>query len=76
MSLGLPGEVIRISGATAVIDCWGTTRDVRLDPFAEVRVGDFAMAMGNPFVLAEDQRPTVTLGLVSGIERYQPGAGF
>ncbi len=40
-----------------------------------VRVGDFAMAMGNPFVLAEDQRPTVTLGLVSGIERYQPGAG-
>ena len=40
MSLGLPGVVIGISGATAVIDCWGTTRDVRLDPFAEVRVGD------------------------------------
>jgi serine protease Do len=40
-----------------------------------VRVGDFAMAMGNPFILAEDQRPTVTLGMVSGIERYQPGAG-
>lgn len=40
-----------------------------------VRVGDFAMAMGNPFVLAEDMRPTVTLGMVSGIERYQPGAG-
>jgi S1-C subfamily serine protease len=40
-----------------------------------VRVGDFAMAMGNPFVLAEDQRPTVTLGIVSGVERYQPGAG-
>jgi S1-C subfamily serine protease len=40
-----------------------------------VRVGDFAMAMGNPFVLAEDQRPTVTLGIISGIERYQAGAG-
>ncbi|HTN74399.1 MAG TPA: trypsin-like peptidase domain-containing protein, partial [Pirellulaceae bacterium] len=40
-----------------------------------VRVGDFSMAMGNPFVLAEDQRPTVTLGIVSGIERYQEGAG-
>ena len=40
-----------------------------------VRVGDFAMAMGNPFVLAEDQKPTVTLGIVSGIKRYQPGAG-
>jgi len=40
-----------------------------------VRVGDFAMAMGNPFVLADDQKPTVTLGVVSGINRYQPGTG-
>jgi S1-C subfamily serine protease len=40
-----------------------------------VRVGDFAMAMGNPFVLAEDQRPTVTLGIVSGIQRFQEGSG-
>ncbi|MEC9092438.1 MAG: trypsin-like peptidase domain-containing protein, partial [Planctomycetota bacterium] len=41
----------------------------------EVQVGDWAIAMGNPFVLTEDQKPTVTLGIVSGIERYQPGAG-
>ena len=33
------------------------------------------MAMGNPFILAEDQTPTVTLGLVSGVKRYQEGAG-
>jgi S1-C subfamily serine protease len=41
-----------------------------------VRVGDWAMAVGNPFVLAEDQRPTVTLGIVSGVHRYQPGDGL
>lgn len=41
-----------------------------------VRVGDWAMAMGNPFVLAEDQRPTVTLGIVSGVHRYQAGSGM
>jgi len=40
-----------------------------------VRVGDWAMAMGNPFNLAEDQKPTVTLGIVSGLERFQPGQG-
>lgn len=40
-----------------------------------VRVGDWALAMGNPFILTEDQKPTVTLGIVSGIKRYQPGAG-
>ena len=40
-----------------------------------VRVGDFAMAMGNPFLLAEDQTPTVTLGIVSGVQRYQYGSG-
>jgi serine protease Do len=42
----------------------------------QVRVGDWAMAMGNPFVLAEDQHPTVTLGIVSGVKRYQPGDGL
>ena len=41
----------------------------------KVKVGDWAIAMGNPFVLTEDQKPTVTLGIVSGVERYQPGAG-
>ncbi len=41
----------------------------------KVRVGDWVLAMGNPFVLTEDQRPTVTLGIVSGVKRYQPGAG-
>lgn len=41
----------------------------------EVQVGDWVMAMGNPFVLTEDQKPTVTLGIVSGVKRYQPGAG-
>ncbi len=40
-----------------------------------VRVGDWAMAMGNPFVLADDLRPTVTLGIVSAIQRFQPGEG-
>jgi S1-C subfamily serine protease len=38
-----------------------------------VRMGDFTLAMGNPFILAEDQRPTVTLGVVSGVKRYQHG---
>ena len=41
-----------------------------------VKVGDWAMAMGNPFVLAEDQRPTVTLGIVSGVKRFQEGSGM
>lgn len=41
-----------------------------------VRVGDWAFAAGNPFVLAEDQRPTVTLGIVSGVRRFQEGSGM
>ncbi len=41
----------------------------------DVHVGDWALAMGNPFILTEDQKPTVTLGIVSGVKRYQPGAG-
>ncbi|HZN36278.1 MAG TPA: trypsin-like peptidase domain-containing protein [Pirellulaceae bacterium] len=41
-----------------------------------VRVGDWAFAAGNPFTLAEDQRPTVTLGIVSGVKRFQEGSGL
>jgi serine protease Do len=47
----------------------------RIGNSERVKVGDWAFAMGNPFILAEDQTPTVTLGIVSGVERFQPGAG-
>ena len=44
-------------------------------PFAKlansdkVQVGDFSIAMGNPFMLATDFSPTVTVGLVSATQR-------
>ncbi|MHC4065104.1 MAG: S1C family serine protease [Planctomycetota bacterium] len=40
-----------------------------------VSVGDFVLAMGNPFVLSEDHTPTVTMGIVTGVHRYQWGRG-
>lgn len=41
----------------------------------EVKAGDWSFAMGNPFLLATDFRPTVTYGIVSGVHRYQYPAG-
>ncbi|MSR31580.1 MAG: trypsin-like serine protease [Gemmataceae bacterium] len=49
----------------------------KLFPFAplgdsdKVRTGDYALAMGNPFMLATDFTPTVSFGVVSGVRRYQ-----
>ena len=40
-----------------------------------VRVGDWAYAVGNPFLLATDLQPTVSYGIVSGVHRYQYPAG-
>ncbi|MGL4512733.1 MAG: S1C family serine protease, partial [Lacipirellulaceae bacterium] len=40
-----------------------------------VRVGDGAMVLGNPFLLADDFRPTLTCGVISGVGRYQEPAG-
>lgn len=40
----------------------------------KVKVGDWTYAMGNPFLLATDYRPTVTYGIVSGVHRYQEPA--
>jgi S1-C subfamily serine protease len=41
----------------------------------KVKAGDWSLAMGNPFLLATDFRPTVTFGLISGVHRYQYPAG-
>ncbi|MBW3539729.1 MAG: trypsin-like peptidase domain-containing protein [Planctomycetes bacterium] len=41
----------------------------------QLKPGDWAYAMGNPFLLATDFEPTVTYGIVSGVHRYQYPAG-
>ncbi len=64
-------------GDVAVIQMMGRD-DFPYSPLGDsdrVSVGDWALAMGNPFLLTEDQKPTVTLGIVSGVRRFQPGAG-
>jgi hydrogenase expression/formation protein HypC len=44
MGLGVPGEVISIHGTAAIIDCWGTQREVRIEAFVDVIVpGDFVI---------------------------------
>lgn len=41
----------------------------------QVQPGDWCFAVGNPFLLATDFQPTVTLGIVSGVHRYQYPSG-
>jgi S1-C subfamily serine protease len=40
-----------------------------------ITVGDGVFVMGNPFMLATDLQPTVTYGIVSGLQRYQYPSG-
>ncbi len=52
-------------------------RDWTFTPLGDsdaMRQGDYVYAMGNPFLLATDFTPTITFGVVSGINRYQPGS--
>jgi serine protease Do len=48
---------------------------VKLGDSDKVRAGDWSLAMGNPFSLAMDFTPTVTYGIISGVNRYQPPEG-
>ena len=41
----------------------------------QMRVGDWAFVIGNPFLLANDFQPTVSYGIISGVHRYQYPAG-
>ena len=47
----------------------------RLADSDAVCVGEPVVAMGNPFQLSEDQRPTVTIGCITGVHRFQEGIG-
>lgn len=51
----------------------GEFPSVKLGDSDQVQVGDWTLVLGNPFTLAEDYTPTVTYGIVSGVQRYQPG---
>jgi S1-C subfamily serine protease len=48
---------------------------VELGDSDKVKIGDWSLAMGNPFSLAMDFTPTVTYGIISGTHRYQPPEG-
>ena len=65
------------TGDVAVIKLVG--RDdfpsVRLADSDAVRVGDACYTVGNPFLLASNLQPSVSLGIVSGTHRYQFPAG-
>lgn len=54
----------------------GGFKTANLGDSNRVAVGDWVMAMGNPFALADDQRASVSLGIVSGVKRYQAGQGM
>jgi S1-C subfamily serine protease len=45
----------------------------RLGDSDEVVIGDSVIAMGNPFSLSEDYTPSVSMGIVTGVHRYQEG---
>ena len=44
MCLGVPGQIIELEGATAIVDFWGVRRHVALDVVdEEVSVGDHVL---------------------------------
>jgi S1-C subfamily serine protease len=65
------------TGDVALVKLFG--RDdfpfARMGDSDALAVGESSFAMGNPFLLATDFRPTVTFGIISGIHRYQYPAG-
>jgi len=71
--LGVLG--VDVTGDVALFRLLGKDRFAfaELGDSDSVRVGDRAIALGNPFALADDYSPTVTLGIVSGVHRFQPG---
>ena len=41
----------------------------------DLRAGEWCIVAGNPFLLANDFKPTITYGIISGVHRYQYPSG-
>lgn len=68
---------IDATGDLSLIKLFGRS-DFPTAPLADsskVRVGEWCFAAGNPFVLASNLQPSVSMGIVSGTNRYQYPAG-
>ncbi|NIA21590.1 MAG: PDZ domain-containing protein [Anaerolineaceae bacterium] len=86
LRVGRPGGKV-LEARLCGLDRTGDIALIKIDsdeplPFAPLgssdalQVGQWVIAMGNPFMLATDFRPTVSLGVVSGLQRYLPGGGL
>lgn len=68
---------IDATGDVSLIKLYGRD-DFPTAPLADsdqVRVGQWCFSAGNPFVLATNLQPSISLGIVSGVHRYQYPAG-
>jgi hydrogenase maturation factor len=65
MCLGFPGEIVSISGTTAVVESWGTQKDVHVGDFAGALLpGDFIIEHDGAIVrrvAPDDVNDTLTL---------------
>jgi len=86
LRVGRPGGKV-LEARLCGLDRTGDVALIKIDsddplPFAPLgssdalAVGQWIIAMGNPFMLATDFKPTVSLGVVSGLHRYLPGGGL
>ena len=86
LRVGRPGGKV-LEARLCGLDRTGDVALIKIDsddplPFAPLgssdalAVGEWVIAMGNPFMLATDFKPTVSLGVVSGLHRYLPGGGL
>ena len=69
MCLGLPGQIIEIKDATAVVDCWGVRQDVRIDG-ASVEAGDYVITHAGAIVRRLD--PAEAFEVISMYELVLP----
>ena len=68
---------VDVTGDVAMFQLTGKDRfpAVSLGDSDALRLGETVLVMGNPFGLARDYTPSVSMGIVSGLGRYQHGSG-
>jgi len=53
----------------------GSLQAIETGPAGKLKIGQWAIALGNPFGIARDAQPALTVGVISGLRRAVPRKG-
>jgi len=74
MCLGLPGQVVEITGNRAIVDVMGATREIAVDFMKDLKIGDYVLIhAGCAVSKINEEEATATIDIFKELQEVMHG---